>query len=1327
MNIMNTMPLSHGHSMHELEMSWRNKVDENLPFVARLVENEDPHFLNALNALALCWTSSQFNFRRGSDQRFAVDESIVIDPHFADYRRQFLGHCNAFAAPGLAEHLGLEAGIDLLLMNPVELTAKVLAQLPQAAIEIDLIQRTGRQLVTILRREIGFLEALSPKNDTTMLEAMYYGSSSAILNNVIFSGVFETVCGMLGRKLKVLEVGAGTGGATASIIHAISAHCSEYWFTDVSNVFLATARRRFPRQSFKYGILDINDPASFEALEQRGFDLIIGSNAVHTARVLRNTLADLNRLLRPGGAMLLAEATRLPAWTEFIFGAAPEWWQAVDPESRTLGPLSSEAQWQDMLLESIGPSMPLVTEEMFPIVDKYYFDALPQVIVAFKSADEMIIASSGSLPVPQPVVEEASPAAVDEEALVPAITILVSVELDSTDDNTALLARIGAERHICLPVQADPAKLDVMLSELPPGPKHFLLTLDHEAQRAAIEIGAQFDPALLKQWYSVLAFLRAIVSAVEPHPVTVLTAGTCPIGDHPVNYAVYGYSGIFLAVLSEYPTALLRHFDLDPALDSEERLRVIACLLERPFRVEERAVRGGKLLEPVLKRSSLIRPDLTRPSSLFPRPAQAHAPGYRVQIGKPRIFEDLVFSAEAERPLAEDEIEVSLVYVALNYRDVMKVLGEYPLDGGDYLSLGDEGAGFVTRCGVGVDSAMVGKRVLIIGEALLGSSCVVKVDQVLELPDDMPMNGAATLPVAFLTAEYSLVHQGKLAKGEHVLIHAAAGGLGLAAIRVAKACGAIVHATASEPKQDTVRYWGADYVYDSRTVDFEHQVRANTGGRGVDVVLNSLSGAFQAASMQALAECGRFVEVGKRDIYEHRSINQYVMRRNISFHVVDMSHVAKAKPEIWKALANTLNRKISAGEYTPIPFRMYRASHVALAMRTMASGRHLGKILLMMQDPAVVPTRETTRSRGSFARRQVMVFGGTSGVGLELATAQAMAGGRKVTILGRGTADSASITALMAEFADHKNVHYQRCDVTDRASVEAAITACVDLNGDGLEVYLASGIYRDELLKDISEQTFLEVTAPKVMGAVHLHQALKAYRPEVFCMLSSVSSMLGNAGQTSYAAANAFLDGMALARHNAGLAGTVVNFGPFSDIGHLADKPELRTIVERLGSRFVPKYFAIKALENATTMGVGQVGFFDMDWHRFVNHMRFETLPAKLRFVVGDAVEDKGNGEGKIDILKELEGCPPEDRLKKLETYIIHLVSGITGTDVKLIDPTLDLATQGLDSLSTIEMALSIQGNMKLELQPEDLGQARDPRAVAKVLLEKYNNKQGAA
>ena len=288
-------------------------------------------------------------------------------------------------------------------------------------------------------------------------------------------------------------------------------------------------------------------------------------------------------------------------------------------------------------------------------------------------------------------------------------------------------------------------------------------------------------------------------------------------------------------------------------------------------------------------------------------------------------------------------------HAAINFRDLLKCLGVYPADNPEELALGDECAGVITATGSGVTEFQVGDRVACCVPGSFQSHVVAPAATLFRISPDWSTSDAATIPIAFLTAWYSLRTVGRLAPGESVLIHSATGGVGMAAVQVARAAGARIFATAgTTEKRQTLLDLGCELVMDSRSLTFSDEIRDHTNGRGVDVILNSLAGEALLKGVSILAPYGRFLEIGKRDLFGNSRLGLWPLRLNASFHAIDLGAVLQEKPSLAEPLFMEVRSAFQAGMLHPLPYTTWPASKVGDAFRTMSQGKHIGKLVIDM-------------------------------------------------------------------------------------------------------------------------------------------------------------------------------------------------------------------------------------------------------------------------------------------------------------------------------------------------------------------------------------------
>lgn len=321
--------------------------------------------------------------------------------------------------------------------------------------------------------------------------------------------------------------------------------------------------------------------------------------------------------------------------------------------------------------------------------------------------------------------------------------------------------------------------------------------------------------------------------------------------------------------------------------------------------------------------------------------------GYQLQVDESGRIDGLGMHSMERTALAADEVEVRVSVAGLNFCDVLKTMGRYPGQNRHTSTIGVECTGVVTDVGEDVYSVSVGQRVLALGEGAFGSHLTTLEDLVVAVPDKLTDVQAVTFGLAYLTAWHALREVGRLAPGERVLIHSASGGVGMAAIAIAKMIGARIYCTAgSAAKRAALEAMGVEYVGDSRSLQFADDIRAATDGQGVDVIINSLAGQAIAAGMEILAPGGRFVELGRADVYADGVLHLGALARSGSFAVVDMDMNLRRQPWHYRQMLDDILTLAVYGDLTPLPVTTFDFAHTSDAFALMAAGKHTGKIVI---------------------------------------------------------------------------------------------------------------------------------------------------------------------------------------------------------------------------------------------------------------------------------------------------------------------------------------------------------------------------------------------
>lgn len=646
---------------------------------------------------------------------------------------------------------------------------------------------------------------------------------------------------------------------------------------------------------------------------------------------------------------------------------------------------------------------------------------------------------------------------------------------------------------------------------------------------------------------------------------------------------------------------------------------------------------------------------------------------YRLVVEKKGTFEDLKFLNFTPRQLGSTEVAVKVLSAGLNFRDVMGVLDVYPGEAGP---LGGECIGEITQLGENVTGFCVGDRVMV----PLAQSCMSTQTQIEHLllcrvPARLTLNEAATLPVAYCTALYGLQELANLQAGERVLIHAGAGGVGLAAIYIAWQKGAEVIASASERKRDFLRSIGVEHVVDSRSVGFADEVRRITGGEGVDVVLNSLAGEFIPASMALLREKGRFIEIGKADIWSQERVKAF--RTDITYAAFDLVMVTMQDPLMLAKLMQQVVAEVEAGHYRPLPYTVFHHGEAVEAFRYMAQGRHIGKILIN-PDPGSVRVH---------ADRTYLITGASGGLGLLFAKWLVEQGARELVLVARRDVRETSPAQISALEALGARVHCVCADVGEGPAVKALIHRVTETCQPLAGVIHAAGVLNDAFILNQTVSAFDQVMTPKLAGAWHLHEATQHLDLDMFVMFSSMSSMLGAPGQANYAAANAFLDGLAGYRRARELPAISLHWGPWAEVG-MAANAKVEANAAAGGVNYIKPEDGLAWFGQVLQANPVERGLFNVNWALLAKGLGGQ-LPSFLSEL---DVRSAGAVDGNLQKIAEefrarLLDTPSDERTPMLVDMICEQIKRVMGLEpTEQIDPTQPLQALGLDSLMAVEL-----------------------------------------
>ena len=1112
--------------------------------------------------------------------------------------------------------------------------------------ELALLERCGPHLAAVLQGRTDPLSLLFPEGSAELAEALYQVSPAArTFNHLLAEALVRAVAARpAGAPLRVLEIGGGTASTSAFVLPRLDPAATDYLFTDISPAFTARAARKLADFPFvRYQALDIERDPAEQGLSAARFDVVIAANVLHATRDLEVTFAHVRQLLAPGGLLVMLEMVRPQRWIDLTFGLTDGWWRFTDHERRPDCALLSLAGWRAFLGEA----------------------GFTDVVAVPGETGAGVLGLESAILARGPEAGAASPEAAGAQWLVVG---------GGAGTAGPLVARLEAAGARCRAVAVD----DLESLEWPaegPGGVVYLAALD--APRPAPGGVDELRRIESDVCGGALRLVQRLVTrGVSTSLILVTRGGQAVVPGGPVDAVQAPLWGLGGVVALEHPELHCRRIDLDPDADAA------AALADELLADLQPGSTAGALEDQIALRAGerhVPRLVPRRTAAGLRAPATDARTAYRLETTSRGMLDGLALVPAARRAPGAGEVEIEVAATALNFRDVMSALGTYPGDPGP---LGSECAGTVTAVGDGVSHVAVGDPVVALAAGSFASHVTAPATFVVRRPAALEALDAVTVPVAYVTAHFALHHLGRLSAGDRVLIHAAAGGVGLAAVHLARRAGAEVFATAgSAEKRAYLESIGVTHVMSSRTLDFADQILAATGGRGVDVVLNSLSGEFISRSFAALAPGGRFLEIGKRGWARERV---EALGKDIEFHVIDWGIDAERDPDLIRSMLGDILALVAQGALPALPRRVFAMDAAIDAFRFMANARHTGKVVVA--HPGSGPADLVT-SRGTY-----LVTGGLRGIGLLTAEWLVERGARHLVLLGRSApSDEARATVHRLEQQGARVVVVQG-DVACADDVGRALGHAGGVHPPLRGVVHAAGVLDDGALVQQDWARFETVMAPKVSGAWHLDRLTRTLDLDFFVLFSSVASVLGSRGQANHAAANSYLDALAHQRRAAGAASLSVNWGVWSGTGaavrHGADR---RAAAQGVGA--IDATRGLLVLEQLMRERAAQATVFPVDWARFGAATADRTTPPLLSALLSQAaakrppVAPAPARAGAHPLLQRLESTPSGGRPRVVHAHVRDTALAVLALPAsRPLDPRQPLSELGLDSLMAVEL-----------------------------------------
>ncbi|MGW1374167.1 SDR family NAD(P)-dependent oxidoreductase [Streptomyces sp. NPDC002446] len=1166
--------------------------------------------------------------------------------------------------------------------HPRERFQSVLRDFPEYVFQTTVTGRCGLHLPEVLRGARDPLELLFGDADRHLVERIYTGlvGSHAALRAARETLRSAVAAWPADRPLRVLEVGAGTGGTTAHLLDVLPPERTHYVYSDITAAFFPEARARFAAYDFlHYQTFDLEHDPAEQGLPEAGFDLVIASNVVHATSDLAATAGRLHRLLAPAGQLMAVECHHTPSLAP-VFGLLDGFWAFTDTELRTDSPLLPPATWRSFL-DSCGFTDVHVSGDE---TDDH--DATCSLVLATRPGT-----SDGTAPPPVIPADDA-----------PAWWCVVAEDTGG-DLARSLAAGLRAHGHLvelCSP-DSEPD---------PPAPGH--------AVRAVFLLDRQDDSApdavterAIRRIATCTA-LAAVCAAADAAGRPGLWLVTRPSGalpapetpDHPEDAAVWGAAR---CLANEHPGITVRRISLDrTGAPAHAAARLLRELLAPTAEDEVVLTEHGRFVArfttcPALPPTATADPD----------------EGYALEVRNPGLTPDLAWAPQTGPEPAAGEIRIAVRAAGLNYHDVLQAGGMLACEPGSGTGhrLGLECVGTVTAVGSADTGFRPGDRVLALAaHGALASHVVVPAAQAARVPAQVRDTDAATLPLAYFTVSHALDTLARLAPGETVLIHAGTGGIGLTALHLARARGARVIATAGTPaKRDLLRLYGVQDVLDSRSLTFAEEVLRRTGGRGVDVVLNSLAGESLTRSLELLAPGGRFVELGKRDIEADSALPMRPLADNISVFAVDaiplMSDAGTVRGHL-----TALTTGLANGDLHPLPHHTYPAPRLTDAFRSLQHARHMGKVVITFDDAPALTRTPTPRLD---PEATYLITGGLSGLGAATARHLGDLGARHLALLGRRGADTPEAPALLDDLRARgiQAVPYA-VDVTDSAALRALIAA-VDAGDHPLKgVIHAAMVLDDDALTELTADRIRTALAPKMTGGLLLDSLTRHHDLDFFVTYSSIVASIGLYRQGNYVAGNLALEALTRARRRHDRPAVTPAWGRIGDIGYVARN--LGDTMSGFGAYPMTPAEA-GAVHDALLTGtvpVAVVGRFD--FYRTRGMLPAWNTP-RLNQITPD---DETAAATAPDLFRRsLATADDSEALPLAVEAVTHIAAQVLQADPERLDPTRSLDQLGMDSLLSTELAVALRNRLDCDLAALEITSATSLTDLARRVLIRLN------
>ncbi|CAH0023222.1 unnamed protein product [Clonostachys rhizophaga] len=1145
-----------------------------------------------------------------------------------------------------------------------------------------LAMRMGSNIVKVLKKEVDPLHLMFGVDD--LLDRVY--SDLVALGDLpTYNRAFLNAVKESSTNLHILEVGAGVGSSTVPVLEALAPlggenkdalslddlRISKYTFTDVSARFFDKAKDKFKAHEsiMEFKTFNIETGGDKQGLALGSYDYVFAGNVVHATQDLRKTLSNLQKMLKPGGKLVLQEGVRHDdfGWS-IAFGQLPGWWLAVEPE-RKWSPWIPIPLWDTMLKDAGfgGVELNLADRHDPDLHSQSVIVARAEKVESSPQWEKVFIINSSR--------EEGGFASKLRDYLTQNLklsdcTVLHYLDISSTD----------VSQSVCLSV----------------------IELENEI----LSSPSEEDFINIRQLLITSGALLWITGDTVAHPHLNMITGLIRTvrWERDIEEAN-------LAILSIQ----------EPALQEDQLLSSLARLFKQQFvqhLPQEKAnseftltstgsFRTNRLVDADVANEYLTS-RLRSPLPVQQRLGEAGRP-LKLATSSPGQLDKLEWVTDElyDKPLGSTEVEIDIKAVGLNFRDLLVAMGEYMAT-----SMGFEATGIVTRVGPGVTRIQPGDRVAFMC-SIAEAGCFQTYGRTEErttvkIPDSVSFQAAAGLLCVYCTVMYGLENAAGLQKEETILIHAAAGGVGQAAIHYAKYVGAEIYATVSTPEKREllINEYGIpnERIFSSRDATFVKGIKRATNNRGVDVVLNSLAGELYRRSWDLVAPLGRFVEIGKKDAQLNGRISLGPFLRNVTMTSVELPTVMRHKPNVALNLMERTMQLFSEGHIGEAkPTKVMSFSEISDGFRVLQSGKGIGKMVFVPRSDDLLPIVPLQPPPCELSADATYILaGGLGGIGRSLARWMADKGAKHLVFLSRSGQIKGDAEDMVAELKQKGcESHVMKCDTSDAARMKEVLNECQKTLPPIKGCIQGSMVLDDRMFENMSHGTYMTAVRPKVHGSWNLHNLLPRDM-DFFVLLSSAAGTIGNRSQANYNAGNVFQDALARHRITNNLPCSVLDLGTVLGVGYVAEHQNADMMskisgavheaireeeVQHLVEYLMDPRSKLTPTTGHLVSGVTPAANFrqaGMPVPTYLSNPIFTHLRAENH--AGSGTSDRPGSDGMLKIQAQLASATTvEEAAAAVLEAMRTKLSALLATPIDNINPSKSVSSNGIDSLIAME------------------------------------------